>query len=80
MVRQGNEEGLEDYKGLAEAGIQVEMGRIHDGPEAVRALHRSQRQFRGGIREVAVKVHDYFMECRKLVQELGALGEQNAAE
>src|SRR4029077_432721 len=80
IVREYDEEGLQEHDGLAEAGVQVVVRSVHDLP-VLGGLDRSaSAKILGGLAKVPADIDHHLLEGTDFMEKLGALGEQDAAE
>lgn len=80
IFRESDKEGLEQDLGFTETGIEIVMTGVEGGPERVGIERKAVRKVRGNLGEVSVEIFDQIGESADLVQELGAMGEQNTIE
>jgi hypothetical protein len=78
--RKGLEQGFQDDFGLAEAGVEVVVERIEQGPGVLRLGGDALGDVGGGIMKFGFNVVHGGGEDAEFVEETGALGKENVVE
>ncbi len=80
VLRQGNQEGLEEHFGFAQTGVEIIVAGIESGPEGIGVGRKALGELRGGLAKFVAELLDQIVESADFLQELGAMREQNVIE
>src|SRR5579859_1163521 len=75
-----DQEGLKQYDGFPETGIEVVVGPAHFVPSALGIRAHATGQVLGSVPKVPIQILHHFLDCADLVKELKPVGKQDAVQ